>query len=225
MAQGEWSLMKHEEIKKQLNLLCGQGASFSRGNRDEPLEVDREMCARWILNCQTLIRSAFGEDSPLYKAIMGLKDFGSANTAQNAAGIIGSAKDAWDRGLAFDVQSLVRADIEAGLIDQATTLHAAGYDLPAAVVAGAVLEQHLRSVAPSWGVATHNADGKAFTIEPLNVELKKAGAYDAILQKKVTYLAGLRNDAAHGNPFANRSEDVRGMIRDVLDICDRVKTK
>jgi hypothetical protein len=57
------------------------------------------------------------------------------------------------------------------------------------------------------------------------VDLKKAGAYDAIMQKRILLLGGLRNEAAHGNPFENRSDDVRKMIEDVVDICGRVNVK
>ena len=83
----------------------------------------------------------------------------------------------------------------------------------------------MRDVAASWGVSVTDSRGKGATLDPLNVELKKAGAYDGILQKKITFLAGLRNEAAHGQPFEDRADDVNTMIRDVIATCDRVKAK
>ena len=49
----------------------------------------------------------------------------------------------------------------------------------------------------------------------MNVELAKAGIYNALWQKKITALADLRNKAAHGkwNDFSKK--DVEDMIRDV----------
>lgn len=217
--------MKREDVQRQLSYLAGSAAAVLP-EASVPSGVDRHSCAALVIGAQTLIRSAFGEDSPLFKAISALTDFSSRATVETTAGVISAATDAWRRGFVFNIQEIVRADVEADLIDQATSLHELGYQLPSAVLTGAVLEQHLRSVAPSWGVVTTTADGKALTIEPLNVELKKAGAYDTIMQKKITYLAGLRNEAAHGrSDFKERGADVGAMIRDVLDVCNRVRSK
>ena len=47
-------------------------------------------------------------------------------------------------------------------------------------------------------------------LEDLNVSLAKAGVYTVTVQKEVTSLAGIGNDAAHGNPVDQAA--VRDMI-------------
>lgn len=54
------------------------------------------------------------------------------------------------------------------------------------------------------------------------MELRKPTAYDGIMQKRIKYLGSLRNEAAHGSWAAGREEQVRTVIRDVIDICGRV---
>jgi hypothetical protein len=49
----------------------------------------------------------------------------------------------------------------------------------------------------------------------MNVELAKAGIYNALWQKKITALADLRNKAAHGKWAEFTQKDVEDMIRDV----------
>ena len=49
----------------------------------------------------------------------------------------------------------------------------------------------------------------------MNVELAKAGIYNALWQKKITALADLRNKAAHGKWTEFTEKDVEDMIRDV----------
>jgi len=218
--------MDSKKVGVILDRLVGEGVSVARAKKGTSILVERADCAQFVSACRTVIRSAFGEGSSLDKAISGLGDFGLLATAEDAFGIIQAARDAWAGGYVFDVKALARADVEADLLEQASALLASGYDRAGTAVAGAVLEERLRSVAPSWGVAIQDANsGKLLTMEPLNVELKKSGAYDAIMQKRITLLGGLRNEAAHGNPFEKRFDVVRKMIEDVVDICVKVNVK
>jgi len=49
----------------------------------------------------------------------------------------------------------------------------------------------------------------------MNIELAKAGIYNALWQKKITALADLRNKAAHGKWTEFTEKDVEDMIRGV----------
>ena len=81
----------------------------------------------------------------------------------------------------------------------------------AAVIAGCVLEDGLRKLCDRNSIAL---PAKA-TIDPMNVELAKAGIYNKLWQKKITALADLRNKAAHGEWSEFTEKDVEDMIRDV----------
>jgi len=57
--------------------------------------------------------------------------------------------------------------------------------------------------------------GGKVTIDPMNIELAKAGVYSTLVQKRNTSLADIRNKAAHGNWDAFRDKDVEQMIIEV----------
>ncbi len=188
--------------------------------------VNEQAGKRWGTKAVTLLRSIFGADGVhTLEATEALKTIHRGREAKVLLGVVEGALDAWKMGLVFDLQAQVRTAVEGDLIGQADDLLEADYRRAAAVIAGAVLEERLRAIAPSWGVPVTGPKGKALTLEPLNVELCKAGAYDGIVQKKITHLGGIRNAAAHGGEFNVERQDVRRMIDDVTDLCDRLKGK
>ena len=49
----------------------------------------------------------------------------------------------------------------------------------------------------------------------MNDDLAKAGAYNSLVQKRITALAAIRNSAAHGKPDEFSEKDVTDMISQV----------
>ena len=49
----------------------------------------------------------------------------------------------------------------------------------------------------------------------MNADLTKASEYNAIVQKRVSALAAVRNSAAHGKSGEYTSEDIKSMIPEV----------
>ena len=80
--------------------------------------------------------------------------------------------------------------------------------MAAAVTAGTVLETSLRQLCDENNIG----HGK---LDKMNADLAKAGVYNVLTQKRVTALADIRNNAAHGKPDEFKKEDVNDMIRDV----------
>ena len=70
-----------------------------------------------------------------------------------------------------------------------------GYKDAAAVMAGGVLEEHLRKLCGKFGCVLP-AKPK---LDAMNADLAKVTAYSKNDQKQVTAWAGIRNDAAHGD--------------------------
>jgi hypothetical protein len=50
-------------------------------------------------------------------------------------------------------------------------------------------------------------------IDSLNSELARAGVYDKLIQKRITVLADIRNNADHGHPEKFKPEDVDDMVK------------
>jgi hypothetical protein len=184
--------------------------------------VDGPTLTEWASTAASLIESVFGRDSNQYKKVVESIGMWSIGPAANA---VAAAKAVLERGYMFNVRELARADVESDIISQAQVLLEAGYQRAAAVLAGAVLEEHIRSIAPSWGAPTHNNKGDPLTLAPLNDELKKAGTYDSVLWSKIGFLTRIRNEAAHGGEFKQAKDEVEAMLASVIDICDRVRSK
>jgi HEPN domain-containing protein len=130
---------------------------------------------------------------------------------EKGLGILKAAKDDYENGYLFDTRTLIEAEVFDEFLEQAEELFKKGYYQPAAVIAGCVLEDGLRKLC----VRNSTALSLKATIEPMNVELAKAGIYNKLIQKKITALADLRNKAAHGEWLEFTEKDVEDMIRDV----------
>jgi hypothetical protein len=100
---------------------------------------------------------------------------------------------------------LVQAEVFGSELDQARELLAGGYLTAAAVIAGVVLETTLRQLCTDAGLPL----GK---LDKMNSDLTKIGIYSLLVQKRITALADIRNNAAHGHPEAFKNTDVSDMI-------------
>ena len=115
----------------------------------------------------------------------------------------------FDACLLFDLRALIVADILGDFIEQAEQLLAGGYYVPAASLAGAVLEDTLRKLCEKRGVPVPVST----KIDRLNTDLAKASVYDKLVQKRITALADIRNNADHGYFDKFRREDVEDMVK------------
>jgi hypothetical protein len=211
-----------DSILRKFDALIQKGDSAITMNPEGSYKVEDEVLYAWWTNAVAFLSSVFGDANVHYRTAHELAKGRSVYGLVQLRGVLKGARDAFESGYVFDMRRIVEAEVESDLIGQAKALCSGGYLRAAAVVCGAVLEEHLRTIAPSWGVVVTNAEGKSLTLEPLNIALKKAGAYDGILQKRITLLGGIRNPAAHGEAFDVPAADVEKMLLDVLDICDRV---
>jgi hypothetical protein len=119
------------------------------------------------------------------------------------------------------VVELIHADIFTDFLDMADYLMQQGYKDPAAVVAGSVLEEHLRKLCDKYGIPTVKADGKPKTADALNSELASANVYSKLEQKSVTAWLDLRNKAAHGKYTEYDQDQVASLIRGVREFAIR----
>jgi hypothetical protein len=73
---------------------------------------------------------------------------------------------------------------------------------PAAVLAGGVLEEHIRKLSELNGISCSSSEAlgaKAKKLDALNSELAKANVYGKNDQKQITAWCGIRNSAAHAH--------------------------
>lgn len=129
----------------------------------------------------------------------------------------------YDQGQVRTFEELVHAAMFDDLEGQAEYFLGEGYLLPAAVISGAVLEEHLRQLAAKNSIAITITDAKG-KVRPrkaaeLNDDLYKAKAYSQPEWRQLQAWLDLRNEAAHGKPeFAGRTDgDVRPMVQGIRD--------
>ena len=133
-------------------------------------------------------------------------------------------KDDFQKGFLGDLGLEIETAIAADYMGQAEQLLADGqsgkYDhVPAAVLAGAVLEKSLRTLCDkqSPSISTVNNNGKPLTLNSLIDVLKKNNVFNELTAKQLRAWADIRNSAAHGQFDEFNRSDVDRMIQGIND--------
>ncbi len=141
-------------------------------------------------------------------------------------GILRALRDDYANGRILSVHERIRSDVFSDFLEIAEYLiEDEGLKDPAAVLAGGVLEEHLRKLCDKHGVPTTSTDSKGKThpkrLDALNGELGNQAVYSKNEQKQITAWAGIRNDAAHANFGSYTGEQVKLMIAGIRDFLNR----
>jgi len=202
-------------IIRRLEELIAVGDRVLATKRDPGLNViaddlvDSAIAAQWATSTQSLLSRVFGRDSDHYANFAAqVNKFITFSPALRAQGVLRAALDDIQAGALFEVRTLIRAEMFADFLEQAQTLFDAGYYQPAAVIAGAVLEDGLRKLCGAHGIPLPERP----KLDWMNSELAKRGAYNKLVQKRVTALADLRHKAAHGQWEEFGAKDVEEML-------------
>jgi hypothetical protein len=138
---------------------------------------------------------------------------------QQAVSLLRGIRDDLEKGFLDDMAGAIEAEIACDYMGQAEHLLAEGqrgkFDhVPAAVLAGAVLEKALRKLCddqqPPIPVTTPKGEPK--TLGPLVDDLKKAGVFNEAKAKQPRAWADIRNLAAHGEFTQFKRTDVEAML-------------
>lgn len=141
--------------------------------------------------------------------------------AQLLFGIVKSLKrDYENEFISATFAALVRADVFDDFLEMADHLLIAGYKDPAAVIVGAVLEEHLRKLCVHHAIQIAEK-GKSRKADSLNADLASKSVYSKLDQKGVTAWQDLRNKAAHGEFTAYSDAQVDLMLKGVRDFVSR----
>lgn len=191
---------------QQILSSCGwDGSNYYR----HPSDVDYR---RFRAEAMNLVRRVCGEPSDHYQELKRLAEgeqtAGNSYYFKDCLGVLQAAQKDYDGGYLFDLRALVAAEIIGDFIDQAEALVSEGYRVPAASLAGAVLEDTLRKMCEAKGIPVPDRT----KIDKLNADLAKAGAYNKLIQKRITALADIRNNADHGRFDEFTKGDVEDMV-------------
>ena len=213
-----------ERIITNLNELIELGEKVRSTRQSPPRNVitsdfvDTQLANQWFTRCQNLLGRVFGEESIHFKNfsryVTEHPDWPAVN---NAFGVLKAAKEDFEQDALFEVREMVKAEIFDDFLDQANHLLNSGYFAPAAVIAGAVLEDGLRKLCERSGITLPERP----KLDRMNSELAKNDIYKKLTQKQITTLADIRNNAAHGNWSEFDTDDVEDMIRKVREFMER----
>ena len=186
-----------------------EGGTFS-GHR-----INENDFLNWKVKVRHLLTSVCGADSQHFTQFVKSEE-GSMYTTNHEIllrlkAVLMAAKDDYEGGYLNKLKLLVQSEVFDSELEQASELFASGYTTAAAVIAGVVLEAGLREMCSDIGLPPSGLD-------KMNADLAKAGVYNKLVQKQITALADIRNNAAHGHPERFKPEDVEGMIKEVQRI-------
>ena len=136
-------------------------------------------------------------------------------------GVVEALLDDYEQDAMQSVLELAHADLFDDFLGMSAELSEKGFLGPAAVVAGSVLEEHVRKLATKHGVDLLDDRGRARGVEDLSVDLRKKEVFTEAQRKILTGWYGVRSDAAHGHFDKLDARDIERMIDSVRDIVVR----
>jgi len=206
-----------KKIIARLNELITRGKEIESTKKNPPPNcigfdstVDSQAANQWHASSKSILAKAFGKDSEHYQLFESCCKKGiTYSPLHKGIGILNAAKEDYECGYIQDVRNLVAAELFSDFLEQASELLDAGYHGPAAVLAGAVLEDNLRKLCEESTIDLPNKPKLDF----MNAQLAKSNIYNKLTQKRITAIADIRNSAAHGKWTEFQPADVADMLK------------
>jgi hypothetical protein len=141
------------------------------------------------------------------------------------AGVVQALRYDYAAGYMRTFQQQLNADLFSDFLAMATyLLQEENLKQPAAVLAGGVLEEHIRKLCELNRIPLIIVDqggNKPKKLDVLNADLTRASVYGKNDQKQITAWCGIRNSAAHAKYDEFNPGQVRGMIDGIRDFIGR----
>lgn len=181
---------------------------------------DTSHSMEWGTKCATLLMQVLPRNHPRRAE---LPEFGhphgSAVNPRQQLAHLKAIRDDFANGFFDDLRERIEAEIASDYMGQAERLLDEGQSgkhdhVPAAVMAGAVLERSLRALCTRQtpAIPVTKPDGKPLTLDPLIVSLKKADVIKQTEAAQLSAWAHIRNKAAHGEFDQFTRDQVFAMI-------------
>lgn len=220
--------MNIDDLVVRVDQLIQQGIEVRRTYRSEGDGwgwVDAGSMKGFRSAALSFIERVYGKNHSHYLEFHKETDGTDKQDAEVGIAILTSIKKEIEGGWLFSIKNLISAEIFTDFIEMAQHLLSQGYKDPAAVIAGSVLEEHLRQLATSNGVDIESeTEGvlRPKKADRLNSDLSKAEVYSKLDQKAVTMWLDLRNKAAHGHFQEYTKDQVSNMVQSVVEFMVRV---
>jgi hypothetical protein len=218
IADGRNILASAQDIQQptKANWATGEAIRIGKGYK----KLDAEKFVEWRTKAATLLALVVPKGHVHRQAVEALPTLQDTyQSLQEAVSLLRGIKDDLEKGFLDDMAGAIEAEIACDYMGQAEQLLAEGHrgkfdHVPAAALAGAVLEKALRTLCDQQQtpIAQKTPNGVHKTLGPLIQELKKAGAFNEAKAKQLQAWADIRNLAAHGEFAQFKRTDVEAMI-------------
>lgn len=208
---------------KELSKQVQSGGNFITGETHYRTKyyLPYDEFTEWKTNCVSLLDVVVPVSSIHRKSVDRFHDLSSDPSTKNfGVSFLKAILHDFENGFLDDVQHQIDAELNADYLIQAESLIQNGVSekahIPAAVIAGAVLEHGLRSICESLQPPEPiESNGKRLTLGALIDSLKKRGIYNELTAKQLRAFADIRNAAAHGNFDEFTSNQVENMVNGI----------
>lgn len=171
----------------------------------------------------SLLHRAYGEKHPITQSFVTAVETAIVGNVQKGMGILESVSDDFERGWFKTARMLISAELFSDFLEMAEHLLKEAYKDAAAVIIGATLEEHLRSLCRGRNIPVEQGTPpKPRKTDTINADLMKASAYTLIDQKQITAWLDLRNNAAHGHYSGYSKDQVQLMLNGVRNFVSRI---
>lgn len=222
MKDKEFFLEQFEQLEARISTI----AKTSRTGFDAYTHyVDTTMYLQWRTQVVTLLRQVYPQR--LFPVWLEAKENIASSRKTNflvTVGIFRAAHEDFKKGMLDDLQTEIEGSVAVDYLKQAESLledvgeveH--GF-IPAAVLAGAVLEKELRTLCEKHNpsIDINNDNGKPKKAQRLLEDLRKVSLFTPVEAKQIESWLTLRNSAAHGRDSEFNRSDVASMLRGVTD--------
>jgi len=211
ITEGEGILHSPRTVVVEDDLAYAAGLS---SKPDTYQEIDSARFYEWQVKWSTLLGQIVPPTHPKAADIKQMSDY-TPSALGDMLAVLRGIRDDYVNGFLDDLPLLVHAEIAGDYLAQAETLLSEGYHVPAAVLAGAVLEDALRKLCEEKGIPITKPSGERKGINAMNDDLAKASVYNKAKAHEIRAWADIRNDCAHGDGDKVKPEDVDRMIKGV----------
>lgn len=193
---------------------------------DDLSDLDGVQLQKVVTMERAAIERIAGRDSVYARRIEEIRATGDSLGRQmrNLIGVAESLRADLEAGYLLSVAEVIHGDLFGDFLEMARYLLQESFKDPAAVIAGASLEAHLRQLCSRNGIST--VTGNASDVRPkkadtLNSDLVGASVYSKLDQKNVTAWLDIRNKAAHGRFGEYSKEQVSLLVAGIQDFITR----
>lgn len=216
-------------IAERLNNVLAKGQALlsqhvTRG--DFGLGIEYGPFMAWHSQSLTLLRAYFGPSHTYVQSFETATSFSGGPYAapayaESGLGVLHAVAEDISKGWTWQYKELVHADVFTDLLDMADYLLSdGGFKDPAAVLAGSVLEEHIRKLCQKNNIpiqvqSSRGAEPKKASV--MNDELVKQQIYNQAEWRSVQAWLDHRNDAAHGHHTKYDPRQIKLMIDGIRD--------